>query len=236
MSRLKWCRIRPVPPSDDTCWTVIERAAEGSPIDRDTFARRYLPAVRAYLRARWRGSGLIQETDDVVQEVFVECFRTALDRTDRERTRSFRAFLYGVARNVARRFEERRARRREKQPATSFDEDEIPCGEDSLSAVFDREWAVAVLRRARKRQIQRARQKGDGAMKRVDLLRLRLEEELPIREIARRWDCEASWLHHQYATAREEFRAALLETVAFEHSGTPKEIERECARLVSIFR
>ncbi len=63
-----------------------------------------------------------------------------------------------------------------------------------------------------------------------------LEEGLPIRDIARRWGCEASRLHHRYATAREEFRAALLETVAFEHPGTPKEIARECARLISFFR
>jgi len=225
-----------VPPSHDTCWTVIERAAGGSPTDRETFARQYLPAVRAYLRARWRGRPLAQEAEDAVQEVFVECFRSALDRTDRERTGSFRAFLYAVVRNVARRFEERRARRRERQPPSSLLEARLPADDPSLSEIFDREWALSVLRKARDRQIRAAAGKGEEARRRVELLRLRLEDGLPIREIARRWNCEAAWLHHQYATAREEFRAALFETVSFEHRGTPGEIERECARLVSFFR
>jgi RNA polymerase sigma-70 factor (ECF subfamily) len=215
---------------------MIERAAEGAPRERQAFAEQYLPAVRAYLKARWRGHPLFQECDDATQEVFVECFRSVLDRARRGETRSFRAFLYAVARNVARRFEERFRRREERLPSSSFLENALPANDESLSDVFDREWAVSLLARARERQILSARQKGDGAMKRVELLRLRLEEGLPIREIARRWECEASWLHHQYATAREEFRRALFETVAGEHSGTPKEIQRECARLVLFFR
>lgn len=219
----------------DTCWTVIERAAQGSTADRETFAREYLPAVRAYLRARWRGQPLLQEAEDAVQEVFLECFRSALSRTDRERVPSFRAWLYAVVRNVARRFEERRARRRERQPGESGFEEALPAADESLAHAFDRAWAVAVLRKARDRQVGRAWERGPDAVRRVDLLRLRFEQGLPIREIARRWGCEAAWLHHQYAAAREEFREALHETVAREHSGTPAEVDRECERLVSLF-
>ena len=67
---------------DATCWTLIEGAASGRAADRDEFARRYLPAVQAYLLARWKESPLAQERDDAVQEVFVECFRQggALER------------------------------------------------------------------------------------------------------------------------------------------------------------
>ncbi len=40
-----------------TCWTVIQGAAAGRGDDRDQFARRYAPVVRAYLGARWRDAG-----------------------------------------------------------------------------------------------------------------------------------------------------------------------------------
>src|SRR5262245_8842034 len=96
---------------ESTCWTVVRAAAAGSPADRDELGHRYLGVVRAYLGARWRGSALRPDLDDAVQEVFVECFRTggALEAAGDGRVPSFRAFLYGVVRNVARRFEARPA-------------------------------------------------------------------------------------------------------------------------------
>ena len=39
-------------------------------------------------------------------------------------------------------------------------------------------------------------------------------------------------LHHAYALARREFRAALLEVVAFHQPGSPMEIEQEAASLL----
>src|SRR5947207_12417709 len=102
----------PLSTSESTCWTVIRAAAAGSPADREELARRYLGVVRAYLGARWRGSALLHERGDAVQEVFVECFRRggALEAVGAGRVPDFRAFLYGVIRNVARRFESRPAR------------------------------------------------------------------------------------------------------------------------------
>ena len=98
--------------SESTCWTVIHAAAAGSLSDREEFARRYLDTVRAYLSARWRGSPLLDDLDDAAQEVFVECFRQggAVEAAGAGRVPAFRAFLYGVVRNVARRFESRPAR------------------------------------------------------------------------------------------------------------------------------
>src|SRR5215471_2761171 len=100
-----------MPSPESTCWTVIRAAAAGSPTDREELARRYLSVVRAYLAARWRGAPLLAERDDAVQEVFVECFRRggALEAAGAGRVPGFRAFLYGVIRNVARRFESRPA-------------------------------------------------------------------------------------------------------------------------------
>src|SRR5262245_65632746 len=95
--------------SESTCWTVIRAAAAGSPAGREELARRYLAVVRAYLAARWRGSPLRTDLDDAVQEVFVECFRQggALEAAGAGHVPSFRAFLYGIVRNVARRFDSR---------------------------------------------------------------------------------------------------------------------------------
>src|SRR6266542_2466444 len=119
--------------SESTCWTVIRAAAAGSPADREELARRYLGVVRAYLAARWRGSALRPDLDDATQEVFVECFRQggALDAAGAGRVSSFRAFLYGVIRNVARRFESRPGRAADPLP-------EIAADDASQSRLFDR--------------------------------------------------------------------------------------------------
>jgi RNA polymerase sigma-70 factor (ECF subfamily) len=218
---------------ESTCWTVIEAAAGGSGPDREVFALRYAAVVRAYLVARWRGSRHLPDVDDAVQEVFVECFKRGgvLDRA--ERGRGFRPFLYGVVRNVALRVETEHGRRKE-QPAQVQALDRLPAIEESLSRTFDRAWAKAVLREAAGRMEQRAQGEGEAAVRRVELLRLRFQEGLPIRDIATRWQTDAAVLHHEYARAREEFRAALLEVVAFYHPGTAAEVERECANLLSL--
>jgi RNA polymerase sigma-70 factor (ECF subfamily) len=213
--------------SESTCWTVIRAAAAGSPADREELAARYLGVVRAYLGARWRGSTLRPDLDDAVQEVFVECFRQggALEAAGAGRVPSFRAFLYGVVRNVARRFESRPVRAAEPLP-------DVPANEASLSHLFERTWAQALMAEAARLQRRQAQQRGPEAMRRVELLRLRFEENLPIRTIAERWDVPAAQLHHAYALARQEFRAALLEVVAFHHPGTPAEVEQEAASLL----
>src|SRR5215472_14424140 len=123
---------------ESTCWTVIRAAAVGSPAERAELARRYLGVVRAYLAARWRDSHLWVDLDDAVQEVFVECFRQggALEAIGAGRVHSFRAFLYGVVRNVARRFESRPARAAAPLP-------ESAANEEGLSSLFEGTWAQA---------------------------------------------------------------------------------------------
>jgi RNA polymerase sigma-70 factor (ECF subfamily) len=220
--------------SQTTCWTLIEAAAGGSGAEREEFARRYAPVLRAYLAARWQASPLREEIDDVVQDVFVECFRPhgLLERADAERPGGFRAFLYGVARNLARRREQRRPR---EQPApVDHSLEQIAQDESSLSHAFDRAWARAILREAARVQEDHARTRGEQALRRVELLRLRFHDGLPIRTIAERWGLDAAVMHHEYARARQEFRAALCEVVAFHHAGTPAEIEQECAELLAL--
>jgi DNA-directed RNA polymerase specialized sigma24 family protein len=215
-----------MPNSDSTCWTVIHAAAAGSPTDREELARRYVGVVRAYLGARWRSSLRRDDLDDATQEVFVECFRQggALDAVGAGRVPNFRAFLYGVVRNVARRIESRPKRAAGPVPDVA--------DEDSQSRVFERTWAQAIMAEAAQRQKSRAADLGDEARRRVELLRLRFDEGLPIRAIADLWGADPAALHHAYALARKEFRAALLEVVAFHNPGSPAELKQEAANLL----
>lgn len=212
---------------------MIQAAAAGMARDREQFARCYGPVVRVYLASRWRSAPCLGELDDAIQEVFVECFKQGgvLERAEPGRGGGFRPFLYGVVRNVALRFEALRGRRREQPPPDDLDG--VADDEPNLSRVFDRAWARALLREAATVQEQRARQAGEAACRRLELLRLRFHEGLPVREIARRWGMAANVLHHEYAQARQEFKAALLGVVAFHHPGSPPEIEEECANLLA---
>jgi RNA polymerase sigma factor (sigma-70 family) len=213
---------------DSTCWTLIRAAAAGSPSVRDAFARQYLGVVRVYLAARWRGSTLWERLDDATQEVFVECFRGGgvLEAVGDGRVSSFRAFLYGVVRNVARRFESRAAHLTGPLPA------EIDANEASQSQLFDRAWAQAIMGEAAHLQRERATARGPRAIRRVELLRLRFEENLPIRSIAERWGVDVRTVHHEYALARQEFRAALLEVVGFHSPGSLEGLDQEVAGLL----
>lgn len=217
----------------DTSWTLIHAAARGEASAREAFGRTYLPPVRAYLADRWRGTRHAADVDDAVQEVFLDFLRPrgALERADESRPGGFRAFLYGVARTVALRVEARIGR---VEPVSPSDLDARPAGEDGLSTVFEREWALSIMRSAGRLQEERARAAGPEAVRRVELLSLRFQEGTPIREIAERWRVDPAWLHHQYATAREEFHRALQEVVREHHGGGPRETEEECERLLSL--
>jgi len=223
--------------SQTTHWTVIQSAAEGDSAAQAEFARCYEPVVRSFLRSRWNHSACAPDLDDAVQEVFLACFRKdgALRRVDARRPGGFRAFLYGVSRNVARRFESSRQKHRDRHAGPGFELDRVDSGERTLSGAFDRAWASMLLREAVQRQTQRAAEKGEAALRRVDLLKLRFQDDLPIREIAKQWGVEAGWLHHQYAQAREEFKRAMKEVVRDHHGGGPKDVEAECARLLQFF-
>jgi len=220
---------------DSTQWTIIQAAADGSVSARTEFARRYQSVIRAYLGTRWRGGPLRTEVDDAAQEVFVRVLRPdgPLARADPARPGGFRAFLYGVVRNVARAIEHDRAQRLRRHSETDLDA--LRIDESTLSEVFDRAWAQALLRDAALRQLTRATEKGDDAVRRHRLLAVRYGENLPIREIAARWGVDAAILHREYPKAREEFRRALMEVVREQQGGGPESVERECARLLECF-
>ncbi|HET6162838.1 MAG TPA: sigma-70 family RNA polymerase sigma factor [Planctomycetota bacterium] len=222
--------------ANSTCWTVIRAAARADAApERAEFVRRYAAPIRAYLGARWRGRPrLREEVDDATQEVFVECFRQggALAKADEERAGGFRAFLYGVARHVALRAEG--ARPRDAQFSTPGGLDDLPADEPTLSRAFDRAWAQALVRAAAHRMAEEAARGDAGARRRVELLRRRFSDGAPIRDVAREWGVDAARVHHEYARARDEFRAALFAVVALECGGTAGEVARQCAQLVQL--
>src|SRR5262249_51380287 len=151
-----------------TCWIAIREAAAGDPAGRERFARRYAPVARAYLEARWKNTTRSHDVDDALQEVFMECFREggALEKVDPARAGGFRAFLYGITRNIAARIEQRRARKREVPVDTAF-ADEHPGDEPGdLATVFDRAWAASIMGQAWDHQERQAKEKGDAAIRR----------------------------------------------------------------------
>ena len=166
--------------------------------------------------------------DDATQEVFLECFgeNSPLKRVGKDRTASFRAYLFGLVRNTARGFEKRLADPRN-QPGAGLSNIDVASDELSLSLVFDRAWARMIIRLAGEKHRENAKQEGEAALRRVELLTLRFQQGLPIRHIADAWNVDAAKLHHEYAAARHEFRLAMREVVRFHHPGSDAEIDEE---------
>lgn len=219
-----------VPDDGQTSWTLVHAAADGSQSALNKFAERYQAAVRKTLAARWSRSPRIDWIDDAVQEVFVECIRPggALAKADSHFSGGFRAYLFGITRNVMLRYESRRV-------AGQLDQEEFVADEATVGKAFDREYARAIMKEASQRQRQIAESQGDAALRRVELLNARFNDGMPIREIAERWCVDPGWLHHEYSKARSEFLSALLDVVAASQpSATPAENQATCKELLGM--
>ncbi len=216
---------------------MIDGAAGGDAAARREFAARYQPVVAAYLRARWKGSRALDDLDDALQDVFVECLKSGgvLDRALRDREQSFSAFLYAVVRNVARRFESGGSGRAARPTAEALQADALPLDEPSLTRVFDRAWAEALLREAAERQTELARRAGPASVRRVELLRELFHEGRTLADLARHWQVDEDALRHDYDRARKEFAGALADVVAFHNPGRPEVVARECRELAAYF-
>ena len=228
----------------DTSWGLIEDAVGGDGSARSRFSRLYLPVVRAYLAARWRGSGIISELDDAVQELFVECFRRdgILTRSDQRRRElsdngaGFRGYLFGGVRNIALRFEKRWSDRNRRQDSKSFHSSRITASEEALSRVFDRAWAQSIMQQAASLMRSKADLAGSDHQRRVELLRMRFHESVPIRDVAKIWGEDAKALHRELDKARAEFRASLREVLGQHHQCTPEKLEAEIERLLGLLQ
>jgi RNA polymerase sigma factor (sigma-70 family) len=222
----------------ETSWTLIRDAASGQDSARDRFVRRYQPAVVAYLRTRWTPSSLSEEIEDATQDVFVACFREGgvLERADAGRSGGFRAFFFGVIQRTAQQFETQRARKLNREANDTFYPDEVMSDEETLSRVFDKAWARTIIQEAGELQLERARVAGAEQQLRVELLRLRFQDGLPIRKIAERWGRDTAGVHRDYARARQEFHAALREVVQRQEGCAGEALERACGRLLALLQ
>ncbi|MEZ6038254.1 MAG: sigma-70 family RNA polymerase sigma factor [Planctomycetota bacterium] len=226
----------PEPGAGETCWTLIDAASRGDPDARELFARHYAQPIRDYLRRRWVNSPRRDDVADAQQEVFVECMKPggALDRADAAKG-DFRALLYGVVRNVARRFEERAARELGRAMHESVFLDGLPHQAEALSRVFDRSWAQMIMQEAAAAQ-ERAARDGDEAYRtRFRILQLRHRDGLPVREIARQLGVvDVESVQNAYRRARRDFRACLRLVVAT-HTGAPaNRVDEECRRVLEM--
>lgn len=215
--------------SSATCWTLLADAAKSEEGARERFARLYMPIVEAYLNQRWRGRARPEDVDDATQQVLLECLRPGgvLDVAQKKAKSGFRAFLYGVTLNIARRVEQSRFDRRLQQAAASDVVHAVPSSEDPASDVFDRGWATALAREAGERYRDQADPADSRAVRRVRLLELRFSDGLPIRTIAERWEADPAELHREYALARKHYLGCLRDVIRFHHPDSPANAERE---------
>ncbi len=224
---------------ESTSWELIEGARAGNSKDREEFVRHYSDSIREILARRWRGRALLQQMEDAVQDVFLECIKAggALDKSDRDAPSGFRAFLAAIVRNVAARHEKRVFQQRSDNAHEPLIHDELPIVETSLSQALDREWARSLVREAAAEQERRARELGGAAFVRVEILRLRFHEGLPVRDIAERLELEADYVHHQFSKGRRDFQAALVSVLQrrFPKAST-EELDAHCARLMDLLR
>ena len=216
-----------------TCWDDLAAVARGEQDQRRRIAERYLPVVRGWLQQRWRAGPRREQVDDAVQEVFVECLRTggAVARAVQDGRGAFGGFLYGVARNVARRWEQREGRRRE-QPLDGAPDP--PLDETSQSRAFDRLWARTLIAQAQAELARTAATRDEAARERVALLRARFVEGLPIRDIARERGQDPAHVHRQYALARSEFHRALRDVLRFHDPDDPRDLDGRCRDLLDL--
>jgi RNA polymerase sigma factor (sigma-70 family) len=220
--------------ADSTSWSLILGAAARRPEDQERFAALYTPLIKAYLAARWR---LPLDHDDVrdgAQESLLQLFRRdgALERADPSRPAGFRAFLYGVVRNVAAMQERKKSRVRESQAATSgvFEQE---ADDASLSSVFDRGWAEVVVREARALLQRRAADRGGTGALRARVLELRYQDGLPPREVAPLLGLDVKQVYRLLEDGQADFQEALIDVMASHVPESSREaLEAKCVELL----
>jgi RNA polymerase sigma factor (sigma-70 family) len=225
-----------MPDHDSTSWTLVLGAAARRPEEQERFVERYAPLIKAYLAARWRLPVHHEDVADAAQEVLLQCIRPrgALESVDPAYPSGFRAFLYGVTRNVAAMAERTRVRHRETQADSTGVFRDI-ADEASLSGVFDRGWAELVVREARALLERRARLTGGRAALRAKALELRYQESLPPRDIAPRLGLDVKQVYKLLELGQLDFQEALLDVMALHVPAAGKaELERRCAELFTL--
>lgn len=205
-------------------------AAGGIRSSRETFALFYGPMITMELAFHMRRPVNDPDVEDGVQEVLLECLRSggALDKVDATKCTRFRAFLGGITRNVGLRILKRRAR----QPDTLNPEELSSNYPADLSALLDETWRQAVLGEALT-QLVRESQRTELDRLRVQVLRMRFEDDLRPAHIATVLGLKPERVHALCREGKEHFRLALLDVVCRQNPMfTRSEVQQECLQLL----
>ena len=129
----------------------------------------------------------------------------------------------------------RTAKRIEQTPDESVYLDDLEHRAEALSRVFDRSWARSLLREAVERHRIASADAGPEAARRFRILRLRHDDELPIRAITEELgESDTARVHNDYRRARREFAGHLRAVVATHTGATGESIDAECRRLTGL--
>ncbi len=206
---------------DSTCWTKLKEAVVDDK-KRQAFTILYEPVLRTYLEARWKQPSLTGNILPAIQAIFDESYRQgrALEQIDSEAQGELRVFLYKIARAIAIKMES------DASVTERIDEDQ-------MAQVFDRTWAVCMMRQAAKMQAERARG-NEKAERRLQLLRVHFYGDVPMETIANLWKTDVNELDTEYEVAGKEFESALEEVLVFHNPRTWAETEEESARVLAL--
>ena len=227
--------------------SIVEAARSLDPEERrlafERVVQAYWKPVYVYLRLRWRASA--EDAKDLTQGFFARAFeKQFFDAYDPARAR-FRTFLrtcldgYAANEQAA----ERRLKRGGGVAVLSFDfataERDLPplslaAGEDA-DAVFHREWVRAVCAEAvedlRRRCRASGRERALAVFERCDLSDLADADRPSYAALAAEFGIPPTQVTNLLASARREFRAALLETLRA-HTASDEEFAVEALRLL----
>ncbi|MGD2115156.1 MAG: RNA polymerase sigma factor [Acidobacteriota bacterium] len=176
-----------------------ELAAAAVDGDRGAFAElfhRYSARVRQFVA--WQAGGRTERTEDLVQEIFLQVYRSLHRFAGRSR---FRTWLYGTARNVC--LHERRRRRRRPEPIGQEGDDRPLDAIPDLSPGIAERLAAGELRRAVRREVERLPE-----IHRTVLV-LRDWEELAYAEIAEVLEVPVGTVRSRLHQARARLATAL---------------------------
>jgi RNA polymerase sigma-70 factor (ECF subfamily) len=228
-----------------TRWTVVRQAA-----DSQTSSEHALSALSELCQIYWRPVYLFlrrqgvpqHDAQDLTQSFFADLIEhRAYARADEMKGR-FRSFLLGTLKHFLAHARDRdRAQKRgggvlrvhlDEAALTEVETHAAPCQNWSPDAVFEREWAVSVLRQALDRLAQEYAVAGKDTL--FEALKVHLgagaAAAVPYEEMAKRLGRGATTLRSDVARLRARYRAIVREEI----SGTvidPRDVDGELRHL-----
>ncbi len=209
---------------ETTVWTHIEQVARGDEAEAQAFVDRYRPPLLRFAECRGFSA---QDSEDLVQEVFLRLFaKDLLVAADRSRGR-FRSYLLAIAQNVMREEWRRRStlvRGGASPPVPLSAVPEIPAVEPDPE--FDTIWSEHLLQRALDRLlVENPRQHR--------VLSLRFRRDLSYRQIASEMSRTLPQVKVDLHRARQRL-VRIIKVDITRYASSEKEYEEEMASFLTL--